>query len=1443
MSNRGNGRAGVSKKTAERSAASSPAVRVAGCDLGKSTAGFVVVSIEAGGRGGGDLVIESTDVVSHEGKPLDAFKDWYRRRNIARCALLGATGIHSRELAKPVLTGLPEDACLEAALEMKYGSRGESLNMVRIGASGYSVATRGNAGDFNWLENEKCSSGTGEMMVKIAARFGLSLEEADELALNADKSIPITARCSVFAKSEMTHFGNQGEKADGLLKGYFESVARNVAALLSRVRVNGPVLLIGGGSRVRALERTLCEMTGAEIVIPDDALLVEAFGAVSIAAKHSSPGRIAGLPEDPSELVRFKKRAICKLPMAVRSENLVELLENETVSAGEADAPSVLGLDLGSTGSKAVLTSIDSGKLLFDVYDKTRGNPVNSMQRLVEKLLETIPADIRAIGVTGSGREAAATVLRAAFPELSRRIVVINEIVAHATAAIRLDREDGRDLSIVEIGGQDAKFIQVKGGRIVESDMNKACSAGTGSFLEEQAAMYGLDDIEEFSCMAGTASSPPELGQMCTVFVADAAAEALDEGFGIPDIFAGFQYSVIFNYINRVMGQRSFGERIFFQGKPATSPSLAWTLAEVTEREVVVPPNPGAMGAWGIGLHTLSELESMNLKGCGKFNIETVLRASVDKRSDFRCRDKECATWCIIEKTTVNIDGKQKTITSGGACPKFESGKMKESKLPVDAPSPVDERDSLIAPFLRDHPGKITAGLPYAGALMAIMPWAHTLLKEAGLGIRVMQPGSDTLSRGEKRCHSYDACAPVKVAHGVVDSGVDAIFFPKLLEVPIGKGTTGKTCPMEQALPEMVAGALSAEGRDVKVFKPVLRIGEELGGMEQLFKLREFGTLFGVRTGRLFKALSKAADAQKKYEEALTETGSRALAYGKEMGIPVVAVCGSLHVIHDRIVNARIPSVLREKGVIPLPMDCFPVPSDGPPLPGIAWAESRRTFSVAVAARARGDVFPLLLSSFGCGPASFAEQLFGMLMEGYPHTALESDAHGGTAGYVTRIEAFLHTVRRYEGNPSPVPEDRLALMEPPAERSLLEEKDSRLVPFAMSDRMAPLVASFYRSFGFDAVPSGPNSARGLTAGRKDCSGKECLPYQLIWGAFRNHVDNGSNGKQTVLLQIQGSGMCRNCMFILKDQLNIKRMGKDGHVRLRPVKAEPGFELHFVTRFWSAVIGWGLLQQLVAYYRPLVAADGELESIYEEFCNELEEQLSSPADRGLSGLASNKWWRPIVDLLDRASDRFVSKVNSAGNGNETRTVLLTGDIYLRLDEFGSDFLVQKLNERGISVLVDPACVLAEYFALERTSELVGLPTGLIKNTAMRFVMSSIRRRLYDRVMQRHSWLTMPDAQSLRRLALSRIDRHPIGEAPITIGSVLHAWQEGACDGVVAVSPWGCGPALITESLLRHENEIPILFIYNDGSPIDERRLDSFAFRLKNSPVGRGDSILL
>lgn len=1405
--------------------------RIAGIDLGKAAAKVVVASISS--RAPRGLTVDAAEVIAHDGRPLEAFCDLYRRLDLAGCAALGITGLHADAVVAPALSSLPEDACLEAGLGLRPELDGP-LNVVSVGARGYAVLARDASGRVQYVENDKCSSGTGETMIKTAARFGLELAQADRAARGATGAIPITARCSVFAKSEMTHYGNQGEPVDRLFRGYFESVARYVAALVARVRVRGPVILVGGGSRLGTLRDCLEAQLECEVRVPDEALFFEALGAAALAADHVRSAAMRALPPSPDALLRPKRRRIETLEPAHRWSSRVARLEAIPVPEGAAEAPCILGLDLGSTGSKAVLTSIETGEMVFDAYDRTRGNPVEAAQRLVRSVLGRVRADVRAVGVTGSGREAVATVLRAALGESEERVVVQNEIVAHATAAIRCDEENGKSLSVIEIGGQDAKFIQIAGGHIVESDMNKACSAGTGSFLEEQAALYGVHDIEEFTRLAQQSTSPPDLGQMCTVFVADAAAEAHAEGFSIADLFAGFQYSVIHNYLNRVMGQRSLGARVFFQGKPATGPSLAWTLAAVSGRDVVVPPNPGAMGAWGIGLLARSELGSELLMQAPSLDLGRVLDARVVAKSDFHCEDKRCATLCRIERAMVDVGGARQTVLSGGACPKFEiAAAGKKHKLPRDAPSAFDERQALLEPYLEASRGSRVIGVPEAGSLVGWLPWAVTLLRELGLGVRVLRADAKTLSRGEELCYAYDACAPTKVAHGIVRGEVDALFFPRLLDIGDRDGSPGRTCASEQAMPLLVERALRARGLDVDVVMPAISLASRVVTPALLLELANAARRLGADPARVGAAAHRAAEAQASYERELAAIGRRTLAYGRAREIPIVLVCGALHVLFDRTINAGIPNILRQNGTLPLPADCYPVPERVDRLDRIEWADARRALRASLAAREAGDLYPLLLTAFGCGPASFVEQIFDSLMRDYPHTILESDGHGGTAGFVTRIQSFLHGVRQYGRRPSPAPARRLALLQPIEPRPLQEERDSRLITFPVADRLGALVAAALRSLGYDAVAAGPNTPETFALGRRDCSGKECLPYQLVWGAFRKELEDGSTGKRKVLVQSSGQGACRNCMFSIKDRISIEHLGLGDRADIRHFGAENDGRAAFMTRFWGATLAWDVLYQLASYHRAADGDRGRVDAIHTHYQDALAALVEEPQARGVrSLLGAPKYWNRMIDLVELASREFAG-IDGEGRHDGLRTVLLSGDIYVRLDEFANDGLIRALGDRGLRVLVEPANVFVQYLNVERSAELLGLPTGLVECAVNGALMRRMRRAMYERVRLLHPWLPMPDVRDMLRAGRPVLDRHPLGEAPVTVGSVLHAWQSGICDGVVLASPWGCGPALLSEGLLRHEREIPMLFLYCDGSPMDERRLSAFASRIHRS----------
>ncbi|MHA1114266.1 MAG: BadF/BadG/BcrA/BcrD ATPase family protein, partial [Alphaproteobacteria bacterium] len=766
-----------------------------------------------------------------------------------------------------------------------------------------------------------------------------------------------------------------GKSTAELFKGYFGSVARNTYALYARNHVEGPVYLIGGPSQIKSFREAFDALVGTPVKSPPHAECFEAAGAATIAAQQALNTEFAPLPADPADLVRTAVSRFETLEPASGWKDQVTMMVPPEIPEGAAKLPSVLGLDLGSTGAKAVLTSVETGEVVLDVYDQTRGNPVDASRRLVQSIIDRDDVDVRAIGVTGSGREAVATLLRAVYPD-TENIVVLNEIVAHATAATRCDVDRGEDLSVIEIGGQDAKYVRVQGGRIVESDMNKACSAGTGSFLEEQATLYDIDDIEDFIRLASTAKRPPELGQMCTVFVADAAALAVKEGYDRGDIFAGFQYSVIHNYLNRVMGQRTPGKRIFFQGKPASNPSLAWTLAAVTGKSIVVPPNPGAMGAWGIGLCVIEQVGADVLTAAPKLELAETLAAEITDRSEFRCKDAQCQTLCPIERTTIRVGDITRKAISGGACPKFEVSTKTQPKLAKDAPNPFEQREALIDSYVREREGARVLTLPSVSSVGAHVPWLATFAYELGFSVKLLRSDAHSLAAGEQLCNSFDSCGPVKIAHSVCDVEADLMLFPKIFYIADTKGRGGQTCVAEQAMPEMVEQSLLSRDIKTKVVRPRLSFREGPAAPELIAEMMRFAGELDVDPGMIEQAVARAAEAHLAFEDELERIGEEALGYAREKNLPAVVLLGHLHVICDPAINASIPLLLRRNGAMAIPADCFTVDKNTPLMKKAYWGDDNRSLRVAANVRELGDVFPVLLASFGCGPSSFIEQIF-----------------------------------------------------------------------------------------------------------------------------------------------------------------------------------------------------------------------------------------------------------------------------------------------------------------------------------------------------------------------------------------------------------------------------------------------------------------------------------
>ena len=315
-----------------------------------------------------------------------------------------------------------------------------------------------------------------------------------------------------------------------------------------------------------------------------------------------------------------------------------------------------LGVDVGSISTNVVVLD-EKGRVLAKEYLMTAGRPLEAVKEGLGKVGAVLGdrVDIQGAGTTGSGRYLTADFIGAD--------IVRNEITAQATAAAFIDPEVD---TIFEIGGQDSKYISLKDGAIVDFTMNKVCAAGTGSFLEEQAEKLGINIREEFGSRALGAKQPVRMGERCTVFMESDLVAHQAAGEKIDDLVAGLSYSIVYNYLNKVVEDRRVGERVFFQGGPAANKGIVAAFEAVLKKPVTVPPHHDVTGAVGAALLSIRERtwEKSGFKGFEAADIDYEI-------STFEC--KGCPNTCTIRK--VKIEGRKEPLFYGSRCEKYDVDK------------------------------------------------------------------------------------------------------------------------------------------------------------------------------------------------------------------------------------------------------------------------------------------------------------------------------------------------------------------------------------------------------------------------------------------------------------------------------------------------------------------------------------------------------------------------------------------------------------------------------------------------------------------------------------------------------------------------------------------------------------------------------------------------
>ena len=818
--------------------------------------------------------------------------------------------------------------------------------------------------------NGTCAGGTGAFIDQMAQLLHTDAAGLDDLASRYTTLYPIASRCGVFAKSDLQPLINQGAAGEDLAASVLQAVVtQTIAGLACGRPIRGHVMFLGGPLHFlpqlrAAFERTLAEQVDS-FTCPDNAQLYVAIGAALLSSGEPTPiselstrlatrkalslgtSRMRPLFKDAAELEAFRERharahierahwPVPDEPAEKEPGGQDDELDDEASGASSAPGTSgaaeygegdcFLGIDAGSTTIKAVVLD-GRGRIVWEHYAGNEGDPVTAAVEILRRIHREMPDGVRIVRscVTGYGESLVKAALR-----IDEGVV---ETMAHYRAAAYLNPGV---TSVIDIGGQDMKYLRIKGDAIDSISVNEACSAGCGSFLQTFAQSMGLK-IGEFAEAALHAERPVDLGSRCTVFMNSSVKQAQRESATVGEISAGLSYSVVRNALYKVIKLKDadqLGERVSVQGGTFLNDAVLRAFELLTGREVVRPDIAGLMGCFGAALSARASYDGvpsglMSLGELSRFSLTTETATC-----------KLCQNHCQLTITTFN-DG-QRHI-SGNRCERGATQERRATKS--DLPNLYDYKYKRAFSYRRLREGAATRGdigIPRVLGMYENYPLWFTVL--TSLGFRVMISGRsnhELFESGMDTIPSENVCYPAKLAHGHIEAliakDIKTIWFPCVFyERELVKGAADHfNCPIVATYPEVIRNNVEAvrdgqqEGPDgaeggtgpggsgVRMLSPFLNLADPTTLAERLV---EVFADWDVTLPEARRAVAAGFAEDAAFKADVRAEGRRALKWMEDNGRKGIVLAGRPYHI-DPEINHGIPDVINTLGLAVLSED------------------------------------------------------------------------------------------------------------------------------------------------------------------------------------------------------------------------------------------------------------------------------------------------------------------------------------------------------------------------------------------------------------------------------------------------------------------------------------------------------------------------------------------
>mgnify|MGYP003300947491 CR=1 FL=1 len=1146
--------------------------------------------------------------------------------------------------------------------------------------------------------NGTCAGGTGAFIDQMSSLLNTDTQGLNDLAKNYNMIYPIASRCGVFAKTDIQPLINEGAAREDIAASIFQAVVNQTISGLACGRpIRGKVAFLGGPlTYLPELRNRFIEtlhLKDNEIIIPEEAHLLVATGATLDSLKET-PITVEELKDKIENLKNSKDNTTRPLKPLFKNDKEYEDFKKRhdlnKVTKGDLlnfKGDCFIGIDAGSTTTKLVLINRD-GAILYSLYGNNEGNPLNSVIKMLEKLYSALPkeANIRFSGVTGYGEKLIQTALNVDLSEI--------ETIAHYTAAKQFDPEV---TSIVDIGGQDMKYIKLKNGAIDNIMLNEACSSGCGSFIETFAKSLNLS-ISEFVSQALKSQNPVDLGSRCTVFMNSKIKQAQKEGYTVGDISSGLSYSVIKNAIQKVMKVRdveTLGNHIVVQGGTFYNDAVLRAFEKIVGKNVVRPDIAGLMGAYGMALLAKEQFEAnLDMEYTSTISSIDDLKHLDTQISHTRCNG--CENHC---KLTINKFGNGKVYISGNRCEKGSGSVTANSKLPnlvqykynrLFDYKPLDEQYAI----------RGTLGIPRVLNMYEDFPFWFTFFTELGFRVVLSEKSTrKTYERGMESMPSESVCYPAKLSHGhiedLLEKGIKTIFYPCMpySRKEFEKADNKYNCPIVISYSEVLKNNIEKlKDPEIKFLNPFLPFDAK-NLVKKVMELDEFKE-YNFTKQELLEAANKAEKEYQKCKNDILTKGKETVRYIEENNLKGIVLAGRPYHV-DPEINHGIDTLITSLGLCVLTEDSVAKLTEAKrPLRVVdQWVFHSRLYSAADFVGKHDNLELVQLNSFGCGVDAVTTDQVEEILTSYNkmYTLIKIDEVNNLGAVRIRIRSLLASMNKRLNEKK---QENLGNYE---QNKKIFTKEMRKDYTILLPQMAPihfeLLESAVKASGYNAVLLRECTEHTIETGLKYVNNDACYPSIITTGQFIEALESGKyDVNKTAIIMSQTGGGCRATNYIGFIRKALKDAGFEQvpviSFNVQGMEKMPGFKLtpDLIERLVKCIVYGDLLQKLLTKNRAYEVNKGETQKLYDEWMLRC---------KGFVKKSSNKEFKQSIYDMVNAFEKI-----ELDTSIKKPKVGIVGEVLIKYHPFGNNFVADLLEKEGAEVILPDFMGFVKFMATHK-----------------------------------------------------------------------------------------------------------------------------------------------